>query len=92
MSEWKEPTNAAEELLCAVPCIIRDSVWGQEAIAALQSHASALDRIAALEAENARLRHHAEAMAKSLDEWSRIDECKCGALDAYRAEFPEGSR
>lgn len=67
-----------------------------------QRHAAALERITELEAENAKLRHHAEAMTYVMEErWNghKNEEAMADALDAldkasdaYRAEFPEGSR
>lgn len=38
---------------------------------------------------HAKLREHAEAMAQTLDDWARIDACKCAAVDAFRADFPK---
>ena len=42
------------------------------------------------EAERDELKRHAEAMAETLDKWAHIDECKCRALDAYRAAHQDG--
>lgn len=36
---------------------------------------------------HAKLRGHAGAMAQTLDDWARIDACKCAAVDAYRTDF-----
>jgi hypothetical protein len=44
-------------------------------------------QLAERDAELAALKGHAEAMATTLDDWSRIDQCPCVALDNYRAEF-----
>lgn len=46
-------------------------------------------QIAERDAELAALKRHAEAMATTLDDWSRIDQCPCVALDAYRAAYPK---
>ena len=43
--------------------------------------------LSAAKADLAKIRAHAEAMATTLDDWSRIDQCPCVALDNYRAEF-----
>ena len=48
--------------------------------------------LSAAKADLAKIRAHAEAMATTLDDWSRIDQCPCVALDNYRAEFPEGEK
>ena len=45
------------------------------------------EEIRDLLAERDALKRHAEAMATTLDDWSRIDQCPCVALDNYRAEF-----
>ena len=44
-------------------------------------------QLAERDVEIAALKAHAEAMATTLDDWSRIDQCPCVALDNYRAEF-----
>ena len=46
-----------------------------------------IDRYREIKRDLAKLRAHAEAMATTLDDWSRIDQCPCVALDNYRAEF-----
>lgn len=94
MSEWKEPTNAAEELLCSVPSLLTDHPWVREAIVQLRAHAAALERIAELEAENARLKRHAEALYKVYagEDDARCDNehCEiCPIINNYRAEFKE---
>lgn len=103
MSEWKEPTNAAEELLCSVPSLLTDHPWVREAIVQLRAHAAALERIAELEAENARLKECGHTLcgllqeiASSFDRYARLDgnepaysERVNGVISKFRAEFKE---
>lgn len=53
------------------------------------AHAAALEENAALKAELASVKAHAEAMAATLDTCAELHQCKYHAHDAYRAAHPK---
>lgn len=73
-----------------VECMVRNQAVYERISELERDLAAAQEANAKLRAELASVRGHAEAMATTLDQWSRLDGgCKCRALDDYRADFPK---